>query len=127
MTEITKTETVSITYTNDKITVTGKDFHITLNVSSAELFSIYMGNKGQGKATLTVDMPDPPAAESKVSSPEPATTPVSTPDSPVENKMVPPPVEVKEKTPDPVHKEPESKKTSTFEENGGIKSWQQGG
>jgi hypothetical protein len=118
MTDITKTETVSITYTNDHITVIGKDFHITLNVSSTELFSIYMGNKGQGKATLTVNMPDPPAVEPKVVVPEPAAIPVSTPDSPVE---------VKEKTPDPVHKEPESKKTSSFEENGGIKSWQQGG
>lgn len=111
MPDIKKTETVSITYGNDKITVVGKTFNITLDVSSSELFSIYMGNKGKGDATLTVHMPDEQPKPVEVA---PTPTPTqSTPEPIVENK---PDSKHVSTTKAPSH-------TSDFQENGGTTNW----
>lgn len=119
MPDIKKTETVSITYGNDKITVVGKTFNITLDVASSELFSIYMGNKGKGNATLTVHMPEEQPKPVEVT---PAPTPTQ---STAEVKPKPTPAPIVENKPDSKHvsatKTPSH--TSDFQENGGTTNW----
>ena len=60
MAEITKNESVSVTYKNDVITIKGQSFSIVGKLPSAELMKIYWGNTGKGSAQVTMDVPDEP-------------------------------------------------------------------
>ena len=59
MAEITKNESVSVTYKNDVITIKGQSFSIVGKLPSAELMKIYWGNTGKGSAQVTMDVPEP--------------------------------------------------------------------
>jgi hypothetical protein len=55
MTKINRSEQVTITYRNDRITLTGKAIKGTLSISSSELAKVYWGNQGRGTFRLNYD------------------------------------------------------------------------
>lgn len=60
--EIKRKEGSNITYADEKITVKGETFKLEGNLSTSQLMSLYSSGKGRIIVTLTVDVPDKPAA-----------------------------------------------------------------
>ena len=56
-TKLTLNESITFTYSEEKIIITGKTFKATLFVKQDSLMSVYMGGQGSGSARLTIDVP----------------------------------------------------------------------
>lgn len=54
-TKLTLNESITFTYSEEKIIITGKTFKATLFVKQDSLMGAYMGGQGVGTARLTID------------------------------------------------------------------------
>jgi hypothetical protein len=87
-----KNEPVTITYKNDKITMTGKTFTAVLSISGSELSKVYWGNVGKGTVKMVLEdgpaekKPVPEAKKEEVSAPVTKATPPKTVETPKPKK-----------------------------------------
>ena len=79
-----KNEPVTITYKNDKITMTGKTFTATLSISGSELSKVYWGNVGKGTVKMVIE--DGETKKEEVSAPVTKATPPKTVETPKPKK-----------------------------------------
>lgn len=68
--DITRKESVKLSYKDDKITFVGDTFNGVLSISSEQLQNLYFGNPGRGILKLNVEIPD-----EKKETPPPTVTP----------------------------------------------------